>query len=138
VGTRSRPSGYTERRQAVPLTKTPAGRALDFLFTLTFGARDDERFSFSSKRLFDSLRHRPDLGTCPLFTDLSTAKQAKLGKPMFDKYGSPLPESVLLKHSDRLLCGSDEYSNAGRAWDEYPPGLGLWLRFDAGSHRRAR
>jgi hypothetical protein len=50
------------------------------------------------------------------------AKQAKLGKPMFDKCGSLLPEwrAVLLKHSDRLVYGSDEYSNAGRAWDEYP------------------
>jgi hypothetical protein len=50
------------------------------------------------------------------------AKQAMLGKPMFDKCGFLLPEwrAVLLKHSDRLMYGSDEYSNAGRAWDEYP------------------
>jgi hypothetical protein len=48
-------------------------------------------------------------------------KQDKLGKPMFDHCGALLPEwrAVLLKHSERLVYGSDEYANARRTWYEY-------------------
>jgi hypothetical protein len=59
---------------------------------------------------------------------VDSAKQAKLGKPMFDSCGASLPawRAVLLKHSDHLMYGSDEYSNQGRGWSEYP---GLVARY---------
>jgi hypothetical protein len=57
-------------------------------------------------------------------------KTAKLGKPMFDGCGALVPEwrSVLLKHTDRLMYGSDEYSNSRRSWDEYPRIIGHYRK----------
>jgi len=54
------------------------------------------------------------------FVDAS--KQARGGTPMFDNCGALVPEwrTVLIKHSDHLMYGSDYYTNQGRTWDEYP------------------
>jgi hypothetical protein len=52
------------------------------------------------------------------------AKAAKLGPPMFDECGSLRPDwrAVLIKYSDRLMYGSDDYSNPRnlQGWDLYP------------------
>jgi len=49
-------------------------------------------------------------------------KMAKLGPTMFDSCGVLLPawRAVLIKHSDRLAYGSDDYSTARVGWDVYP------------------
>jgi len=49
------------------------------------------------------------------------AKMAKLGPSMFDACGTLLPawQAVLIKHSDRLMYGSDFYSTNGRSWYGY-------------------
>jgi hypothetical protein len=62
------------------------------------------------------------------FVDL--AKQDKLGKPMIDNCGALLPEwrTVLLKHRDRLMYGSDDYSNGGRGWNTYPAIIARYRR----------
>ena len=50
------------------------------------------------------------------------AKQAKLGPSMTDTCGALLPgwRTVLVKYSDRLMYGSDDYSTARIGWDIYP------------------
>ena len=50
------------------------------------------------------------------------AKQAALGPPMFDACGALLPawRTVLIKHADHLMYGSDAYATQRVGWDVYP------------------
>jgi hypothetical protein len=57
-------------------------------------------------------------------------KLAKLGPSMFDECGMFRPEwrAVLIKHSDRLMYGSDYYANIGGDWSIYPGIIGRYRR----------
>ncbi len=50
------------------------------------------------------------------------AKAAKLGPVMFDSCGALTAEwrAVLIKHADRLMYGSDDYSTQRGGWENYP------------------
>jgi hypothetical protein len=58
------------------------------------------------------------------------AKLAKLGPSMFDECGMLRPEwrAVLIKHSDRLMYGSDYYANISGNWSIYPGIIGRYRR----------
>jgi hypothetical protein len=58
------------------------------------------------------------------------AKAAKLGPSMFDECGTLRPEwrAVLIKHSDRLMYGSDYYANQSGNWFGYGGPIGRYRR----------
>lgn len=60
---------------------------------------------------------------------VDSSKAAKLGPPMFDGCGALRPEwrEVMIKHSDRLMYGSDYYSNL-KSWDAYPDVIAKYRR----------
>jgi predicted TIM-barrel fold metal-dependent hydrolase len=55
------------------------------------------------------------------FTFVDPAKQAMLGPVMFDRCGALRPEwqAFLIKHSDKLMYGSDYYANQTGNWFSY-------------------
>lgn len=56
------------------------------------------------------------------YTFVDPNKQAKLGPSMFDDCGALRADwrTVLIKHADRLMYGSDDYATQRVSWDVYP------------------